>query len=102
MNSDSNLDRESFQQLLASAFAVQESQIDRQLLSAIMEMQRLIARGELGTEAAMHLIVDSARDVANAAGVAIGVIESDHIIYRAGSGGSASYIGSRVTASRTG
>jgi len=101
MNSDSNLDRESFQQLLASAFAVQESQIDSQLLSGIMDVQRLIARGELGTDAAMHLIVDSARDVANAAGVAIGVLEDDHLIYRAGSGSSASYLGSRVTASLT-
>lgn len=101
MNTDNNLDRESFQKLLASAFAVQESQIDSQLLSGIMEVQRLITKGELGVEGAMHLIVDSARDVANAAGAAIGLLEGNQLIYRAASGCSATYIGSRVKASLT-
>jgi hypothetical protein len=101
MSTDSNLSRESFQQFLASAFAVQESQIDGQMLSAIMEVERLVTRGELGVDSAMLLIVESARDVANAAGVAIGLLEGDQLIYRAGSGSSATSIGSRVTASLT-
>jgi GAF domain-containing protein len=101
MRTSSSLDRESFQQLLASAFAVQESQMDGQFLSAIMEVQRLVTRGELGVDGALLLIVESARDVANAAGVAIGLLEGEQLIYRAGSGCSARHIGSRVTASLT-
>ena len=37
MSADSSLDPEPFQEFLASVFAVQESQMDRQFLSAIME-----------------------------------------------------------------
>lgn len=101
MSADSSLDRESFQQFLASAFAVQQSQIDSQFLSAIVEMQRLITRGELGLDSAMHLVVDSAREVANAAGVVIGLLDGDQLIYRAGSGCSATSVGTRVAASLT-
>ena len=75
--------------------------MDSESLSAILEVHRLVTRGELGVDGAMHLIVDSARDVANAAGVAIGLLEGDQLIYRAGSGCSAACIGSRVTASLT-
>ena len=101
MSANSSLDRESFQELLASAFAVQESQIDSQFLSAILEVQRLVNRGDLGVVGVMNLIADSARDVADAAGVAIGLLEGDQLIYRAGSGCSAKRIGSRVGASLT-
>jgi hypothetical protein len=82
MSPDSSLDRESFQQLLANAFAVQESQMDRQSLSAIVEVERLIAKGELDVDGAMHLIVDCARNVANATGVAIGLLKGDQLVYR--------------------
>jgi len=75
--------------------------MDSESLSAILEVHRLVTRGELGVDGAMHLIVDSARDVAHAAGVAIGLLEGDQLIYRAGSGCSAACIGSRVTASLT-
>lgn len=75
--------------------------MDSESLSAILEVHRLVTRGELGVDGAMRLIVDSARDVANAAGVAIGLLEGDQLIYRAGSGCSAACIGSRVTASLT-
>ena len=47
MSSSSSPDRESFEQLLADAFAVQQSQMDSQVLSAIVEVQRLIAKGEV-------------------------------------------------------
>ena len=70
MSSYSNLDRKSFQQLLASAFEVQQSQMDSQSLSAIVEVQRLMAKGELDVDGAMHFIVNCARNVANATGVA--------------------------------
>jgi GAF domain len=101
MSTHSSLDREAFQQLLASAFAVQESQMDRQSLSAIMQLQRLITRGELDVDGAMHLIADSARNVANATGVAIGLLKGDQLVYRAGSGSAATYVGRHVTASLT-
>jgi hypothetical protein len=101
MSTHSSLDRESFQQLLASAFAVQESQMDAQSLSLIVEAQQLITRGDLDVDGAMHRIVDSARNVANATGVAIGLLKGDHLVYRAGSGSAATYIGRQVGASLT-
>jgi hypothetical protein len=101
MSSNSNLGHEAFQQLLASAFAVQESQIDSQFLAGIVEVQRMVTRGELDLDGAMSLVVDSARDVAGAAGTAIGLLERDQLIYRAGSGCSATFPGSRVKASLT-
>jgi hypothetical protein len=62
----------------------------------------MVTRGELDLDGAMNLIVDSARDVAGAAGTAIGLLERDQLIYRAGSGSSATFPGSRVKASLTG
>jgi TonB family protein len=72
MSNYSTVDRESFQKLLASAFVVQQSQMDSQSLSAIVEVERLIMRGELDVDGAKHLLVDRTRNVANATGVAIG------------------------------
>ena len=60
MNIPSTLDRETFQQLLANAFAVQESQINPQSLSAIMEVQRSVASGKLSLDGAMTYLVESA------------------------------------------
>jgi putative methionine-R-sulfoxide reductase with GAF domain len=98
MNTSSSLDRETFQQLLASAFAVQESQINSQSLSDIMDVQRSVARGKLDLDSTMRHIVESARKVANAAGVAIALLNGDQLTYRAGSGTSASCIGQHVMA----
>jgi hypothetical protein len=101
MSSHSDLDRHFFQQFLASAFAVQESQMDGQFLAGMVEVQRMVTRGELGVEGAMNLVVDSARDIACADGIAICLLEAEQLIYRAASGCSAACIGSRVTASLT-
>jgi hypothetical protein len=98
MNIYSNVDRESFQQLLASAFAVQESEMDSQSLSAIVEVQRSIANGEPDVDGDMHLVVNCARKVANATGVAIALLKGDQLVFRAGSGSAASYVGRRVMA----
>ena len=98
MNTSSSLDRETFQQLLASAFAVQESQINSQSLSDIMDVQRSVARGKLDLDGTMLHLVESARNVANAAGVAIALLNGDQLTYRAGSGTSASCIGQHVMA----
>jgi len=94
----SSLDRESFQRLLANAFVVQEGEVDSQSLSAVVEVQRLIGKGELDVDGAMHLIVDCARNVANATGVAIGLLEGNQLVYRAGSGAATTYIGRRAMA----
>jgi hypothetical protein len=101
MNSQSNVDRETFQRLLASAFAVQESQIDRESLAAILDVQRSVASGKLDVGGAMRSVVESARTVANASGVAIGLLRGHQLTYQAGSGTSATRVGQHVTASLT-
>src|SRR5258708_26255460 len=99
MSARSGVERESFQQFLASAFAVQESQIDSRFLTAFLAAQGLVAGGDLDIDGVMNLVVDSARDVAGAAGGAIRVLGRDQLVYPAGSGGSAPSIGGRVAAS---
>ncbi|MFZ0863928.1 MAG: GAF domain-containing protein [Candidatus Sulfotelmatobacter sp.] len=101
MSNPPSLDRETLQQLLANAFAVQESRINTQSLSAIMEVQRSVASGKLDLDGAMAHIVESARNVANATGVAIALLKGDQLTYRAGSGSSAACTGRQVTASLT-
>jgi hypothetical protein len=98
MSTHSTLDREYFQNLLPSAFLVQESLMDAQSLSAIIEFPRLVAAGELDVNGTTHLIADRARTVAKATGVAIGLLEGNQLVYRAGSGSAATYIGRHVTA----
>src|SRR5260370_4413127 len=94
-------DRETFQQLLANAFAVQQSQINSQSLSDIMEIQRSVATGKLDLDGIMSQVVESARNVPNASGVAIGLLHGSRLIYRSGSATSAVYVGQQVTASLT-
>ena len=65
------VDRESFQAVLASAFAIQQSRMDSQSLSAIVEVGRLVTSGELDVDGAMHLIVDGRQKVANTNAAAI-------------------------------
>lgn len=94
----SSLDRTALQKLLANAFAVQQSQMDKQWLSAIVEVQGLISRKELDVDGTMQLIVDRAQTVANATGVAIALFKGHQLVYRAGSGSAADYVGRRVMA----
>lgn len=101
MSHNSTPDRETFQQILAGAFAVQASQIDREWLTVYVEIQRSVATGELNATEALKRIVASTRDVAGAAGVAIGLLQADHLIYRAGSGTAAADLNHRLTASLT-
>ena len=94
----SSLDRTPLQKLLANAFAVQHSQMDKQWLSAIVEVQGLIAGRELDVDGTMQLIVDRAQAVANATGVAIALFKGHQLVYRAGSGSAADYVGRHVMA----
>jgi hypothetical protein len=67
-------------------------------IASIVEVQRLIATGEIDLDGTMHLIADRARDVANATGAAIGLLKGSELVYRAGSGSAATHIGRRVMA----
>lgn len=98
MSAQSSLDREAFQTLLADAFAVQESGMDIQSLSALVEIQRSIATGDPDADRGMHLIAECARNVANATGIAIALLEADQLVYRAGSGSASAYVGQHMTA----
>ena len=98
MSSNFSLDPESFQNLLADAYVVQESGIDTRSLSAVLELQGLMAESELDVDRAMPLMAERARNVAQATGVAIAILQGDQLVYRAGSGSSAAYVGRRVTA----
>ena len=126
MHTHSTLDRESFQNLLARASLAQEHLDGQkakcpavdvppepaigeqpkepilvdyiQSLSALVAVQRSIATDDVDVDGAMALIADQARNVANASGAAIGLLEGDNLVYRAGSGGAASYIGRYVKA----
>jgi GAF domain-containing protein len=75
MSNYSTVDRESFQELLASAFAVQ--QLDSQSRSLFVEVGRLVTRGDLDLDGAVHLIGDLTRNLANTTGVAIGLLSAD-------------------------
>src|SRR3989475_8369539 len=126
MNTHFTLDRESFQNLLARASLAQEyldSQkathpgvdlppkpaigeqpketipVDYiQSLFAIGAVHQSIATDNVDVDGAMALIADQARNIANADGVAIGLLEGDNLVYRAGSGGAATYRGRYVKA----
>ena len=98
MSTHSNRDRASFEKFWASSFAVQESGLDSQSRSALVELQHSITTGETDLDQAMHMVADRSRNVANATGVAVALLKGDQLVYRAGSGSAAAYVGRRVTA----
>src|SRR5579864_178253 len=98
MSVHSSLDRESFETVLASAFAVQQSGMDNEARSALVAIQRSITTGELDVDQTMGLIADRARNIANATGIAIALLKADQLVYRAASGSAASYVGQQETA----
>ena len=98
MTAQSTLDPESFQKILSNALLVQESGMDTESLSAIVELERSIATGKLDVDGAMSEIAVRARKVANASGIAIGLLKGDQLIYRAGSGSASTYVGQHVVA----
>ena len=98
MSSDASLDRESFQTMLANAFAVQQSGLDPRSLSAVIEVQHLITTDEFTVDQALHLVADRALKVSNAGGIAIALLEANQLVYRAGSGIAAGDVGRHVSA----
>ena len=95
---NNTIDPESFQRLLSYAFAGQDSGIDTEVLSAMVELQGTIATGELDVDGAMDLIAMRSRNIANATGIAIGLLQGDQLVYRAGSGSGATFVGQHVMA----
>ncbi|HXY52299.1 MAG TPA: GAF domain-containing protein [Terriglobales bacterium] len=80
------------------AFVVQEHARDTPSFSDLLDLQRSIAIGEFDFDRAVHLIARCARNVANASGIAIALLERNQLVYRAGCGSAASYVGRRVMA----
>jgi hypothetical protein len=72
--------------------------MDAQSGSALVELLHLVMAGELDLNRATHLIADHARNVANATGVAIGLLKGDQLVYRAGNGSAAILVGRHVMA----
>jgi hypothetical protein len=72
--------------------------MNKQSLSALIELQKEIAKDELRFEKTLGLIADRARIVADATGIAIGLLMGNQLVYHAGSGSGTQYIGQRVTA----
>ena len=66
--------------------------------SAIVELLHLVMAGDADLNGATHLIADRARNVANASGVAIGLLKGDELVYGAGSGSAATLVGRHVMA----
>ena len=93
-----SLDPESFEALLANAFEVQQSGLRPQALSAVIDLQRFIAKGDFTVDRALHRIADGALKVSNASGIAIALLESNQLVYRAGSGSAAIQVGRHVPA----
>ena len=98
MSASRSLDPESLQSLLANAFSVQQSGVDKQSLCAFVEVQRLIASGNVDSDSALHLIAERTRDIANASGIGIALLERNQLVHRAGSGTASNNVGRQLTA----
>ena len=72
--------------------------MDAHSLAALLALEKSIATGEPDLDRAMHLVAHYARNVANATGIAIALRRGDQLMYRAGSGCAASYVGRHMTA----
>jgi len=91
-------DPEYFEKPSVRAFVVQEHGMDTPSLSDLLDLQRSIATGEFDFDRAVHLIARCARNVANATGIAIALLERNQLVYRAGCGSAAPYVGRHVMA----
>ena len=94
------LDEESFQQLLAAAYVIQQHNESAPVeeirpsqtttLAEIVEIQSLIQSHQLDLPAAMNLVATRAQKLTRASGAAIAVVEGEELRYCAASGSAAS------------
>lgn len=98
MSTDPSLDRASFEEFLASVFTMQNSGLDNQSIAALVQLRRSITTPQPDLAHAMNVVAEAARTVADAEGVAVAQLIADQLVYRAGSGSAAVYIGRHVTA----
>jgi hypothetical protein len=98
MTAHYSLDRESFQKFLANTFAVQQSGLDRQFLSALLGMQQFLKSQQFDVGRAMQMIVERTLKVSAASGVVIALLEGNELVYLAGSGTAAKDVGRHVPA----
>ena len=91
------LERESFQSRLALAFTLQESGIEPHSLHALIQIQGLIANHRNDPNVIMQMMVERARDVAQAAGIGIALLEGERLRYRAGVGTAAASMDKNLT-----
>jgi TonB family protein len=96
MSNYSTIDRDFFQTLLASAFTVQQSQMDSQSLCAIIEAERLITSGEL--DHVLNDIVEHARPAKNASAATVAPPSGEEMACHATMGESAPELGVRLHA----
>lgn len=96
------LDRESFENFLANAVAVQQSGLDTRSVCALLEIEQFIASGEFSLDRGMQMIADRGLALLNASGTAIALLDSNELVYRVGAGSAANEIGRRVTAALNG
>lgn len=98
MSTDSSPDPASLEKLFASVFAVQSCGLESESISALVQLRRSIMMPEADLAHAMDMVAEYARTIADATGVAVAQLTANQLVYRAGSGGAAAYIGRHVTA----
>jgi len=113
------LDEATFQKLLAAAYVLQEHRERVQAaeeatrapadsdphyahtLAEIVETQQQILMRHLDLEGASDYVAHQVQRITSSAGAAVGLLDHDHLVYRAVSGLSASEIGSALPKQRT-
>jgi hypothetical protein len=98
MSTRYSLDRESFEALLANAFAVQKSGLDRRSLSTLVEIQQFITSDQFDFDEEMRMVANHVLKLSNADGVGIALLDTNTLVYRAGAGRAAKDIGRHVAA----
>lgn len=91
-------DRDVFQNLLESAFTVQQSGMACRSLSAIMKVQRFVRSSQATLASSMKLVVESVALIANADGVAIAMLRAGALVYQVGIGTAADCEGTSLAA----
>src|SRR5215469_8397458 len=98
MKNSASFDSEPLQTLLASAYMVQGSGMSPQVLARIMQIQKSIETREFDLNEVMDAIAQQVRHIAPASGVAIALLRKGQLVYDAGCGSAATYVGRSVAA----